>query len=119
MRCRRAQNRVRPTQVAVDFLETSQETRQRSRADGDMVTDLYISPTQFAQALPVHVLSCPGLPTHSRSSGSCSQKREWISRIPSLVTARPFKPPLSIHLWTVICAFRFQLQVALLRGSLL
>src|SRR6266436_10425756 len=48
MRCRRTQNRVRPIQVAVDFLKTFQETRQRSRADGDMVTDLYISPTQFA-----------------------------------------------------------------------
>src|SRR5882762_6601362 len=48
MRRRRAQNRVRPIQLALYFLKTFQETRQRSRADGDMVTDLYISPTQFA-----------------------------------------------------------------------
>ena len=32
----------------------------------------------------------------------------------SAVTARPFRPPLSIHCWTVICALASKLEIALL-----
>ena len=38
-----------------------------------------------------------GSSTHSKSSGSNSQKRLCVSRIPSTVSARPINPPLSIH----------------------
>ena len=48
MRCCNAENRVRPAQVAVDFLETSQEALQRAGADGDVGANLHIPPAQFA-----------------------------------------------------------------------
>ena len=117
MRCRRTKNRVRPFQVTVDFLEATQETRQRAGTDSD-VLPTFISPRRNSPGTTRTRSFASGSSTHGRSSGSSSPKRRWISRMPSVVAARPFNPPPSIHFWTVICAFASSCR-SRFRGSLL
>ena len=48
MRRCRAENRVRPVQMPVDFLETPKKARQRTRTDGHMVAAWMSSPYSWA-----------------------------------------------------------------------
>ena len=103
---------------SVDLFEAPQKARHRAGADGNMSADLRHLSCRSSPGTTRTRSFVSGSSTHSRSSGSISQKRRWISRMPSLVSARPFRPPPSIHFWTVICAFASSCR-SRLRASLL
>src|SRR5262249_33204708 len=49
MRCSGGQDRFRPPKVSIDVLEPRQKARQRSRANGDEMANLYITMAQLTR----------------------------------------------------------------------
>ena len=54
--------------IPVNLLKALHEAGNGARADGDMVPDLYVAPTQFA---PVKSLSVPGSDSRTRFRRNC------------------------------------------------